>query len=370
LKKIIPLLLLLNILFIPSIQSQEAPGYALHWEQEDNYENGYEMKFTSAWEVSFSLNGVVKNSYPVPISVEFLYEIEDEKTDISEGFEIEIDAVTVQPNSEETFEVNVFADTQICLPDTSCENGEQGPVKLYGLPAYGVQDVLNLTITANITAQDSSVPTTEQTLSVDLKFEPKQSLSLWPDCAGVVEACDGEKSSATPIENHPGWDLKAGSEVDSYIIIQNRGNKDDAVSKLDFIVSGCPQLSIKNFESSYPSHNAGSELKFNDYSGSSFAVFYGGYAFTISPSSSHLSKTCTVTVHATSEGTSEVFSASFTVEVRSNAESTNDEDNSEEAAKDGGNNISFEESSPLPHVSFSLLLITVLSAAFARNRSN
>mgnify|MGYP006255313927 FL=1 len=112
---------MLNVFLLPSIQSQETPGYALHWEQEDNYEDGYEMEFTSDWEVSFSLNGVVVNSYPVPITVEFAYEIEDEKTDITEGFEIEIDAVTVQPNSEETFVVNVFADTQICLPDVSCD---------------------------------------------------------------------------------------------------------------------------------------------------------------------------------------------------------------------------------------------------------
>ena len=198
----------MNVLLLPSIQSQETPGYALHWEQEDNYEDGYEMEFTSDWEVSFSLNGLVVNSYPVPITVEFSYEIEDEKTDITEGFEIEIDAVTVQPNSEETFVVSVFADTQICLPDTSCEDGKHGAVELYGLPAYGVQDVLNLTITANITAQDSSVPTTEQTLSVDLKFEPKQSLRLWPDCAGVVEACNGDISDVTPIKNHPGWKQK------------------------------------------------------------------------------------------------------------------------------------------------------------------
>ena len=38
--------------------------------------------------------------------------------DITEGFEIEIDAVTVQPNSEETFVVNVFADTD--LPSRYC----------------------------------------------------------------------------------------------------------------------------------------------------------------------------------------------------------------------------------------------------------
>ncbi len=361
---------MLNILFLPSIQSQETPGYALHWEQEDNYEDGYEMEFTSDWEVSFSLNGVVVNSYPVPITVEFSYEIEDEKTDITEGFEIEIDTVTVQPNSEETFVVSVFADTQICLPDTSCENGKHGAVELYGLPAYGVQDVLNLTITANITAQDSSVPTTEQMLSVDLKFEPKQSLRLWPGCLGVVEACDGDVSHARPLENHPGWNIKAGSNVESNIVIENRGNKDDAVSKLDFVVSGCPQLSITNFESSYPSHNSGSELKFNDYSGSNFAVFSGGYLFTISPSSSHLSKTCTVTAHATSEGTGEVYSTSFTVEVLSNSESNNDDDNSGEETNSEANDLSFEESSTLPHVPFSLFMLTILSAVFARNQSD
>ena len=83
-----------------------------------------------------------------------------------------------------------------------------------------------------------------------------------------------------------------------------------------------------------------------------------------------MSKTCTVTAHATSEGTGEVYSTSFTVEVLSNSESSNDDDNSGDETNGEGNGLSFEESSTLPHVPFSLLMLTILSAVFVRNQSD
>ena len=142
--------------------------------------------------------------------------------------------------------------------------------------------------------------------------------------------------------------MKAGTDKEITIDIENRGNVDDAIKRIDFTFKSCPQMDY--------------EVVSGLQQGTVIANKISGVVKLISPSS-HPDKTCTFEVNTVSEGDNMGYVGKFDFQVEAPQVISDDNDDGQE---EENSVISANDGNSLPYLPFSVSLICVIFAALVR----
>lgn len=287
------------------LASSQTPSneWEIGWENDSEPEI---LQLDDSFNFDITIEFWIDNARPVPADIEFEVESNEDFTIDDPG------SVSVPANSNESFEISISG------------SGLDDANKL--IDARGqYYDVV--TVVANLMMGGQSSDSKE--IEKQLQFSPVYEFDY-------------------PSIDDINLDMKAGTDKEITIDIENKGNVDDAIKKIDFSFKSCPQMDY--------------EVVSGLEKGTVISTKVSGVIKLISPSS-HPDKTCTFEVNTVSEGSSlgYVGKFDFTVEAPE-VISQEDEDN-----QNGENQMdSSSDNSSLPYLPFSLSMITVILAALLR----
>jgi len=287
------------------LASSQTPSneWEIGWENDSEPEI---LQLDGSFNFDITIEFWIENARPVPADIEFEVESNEDFTIDDPG------SVSVPANSNESFEISISG------------SGLDDANKL--IDARGqYYDVV--TVVANLMMGGQSSDSKE--IEKQLQFSPVYEFDY-------------------PSIDDINLDMKAGTDKEITIDIENKGNVDDAIKKIDFSFKSCPQMDY--------------EVVSGLEKGTVISTKVSGVIKLISPSS-HPDKTCTFEVNTVSEGSSlgYVGKFDFTVEAPE-VISQEDEDN-----QNGENQMdSSSDNSSLPYLPFSLSMITVILAALLR----
>jgi len=293
-----------TVMLMPLASSQTPSNeWEIGWENDSEPEI---LQLDDSFNFDITIEFWIDNARPVPADIEFEVESNEDFTIDDPG------SVSVPANSNESFEISISG------------SGLDDANKL--IDARGqYYDVV--TVVANLMMGGQSSDSKE--IEKQLQFSPVYEFDY-------------------PSIDDINLDMKAGTDKEITIDIENKGNVDDAIKKIDFSFKSCPQMDY--------------EVVSGLEKGTVISTKVSGVIKLISPSS-HPDKTCTFEVNTVSEGSSlgYVGKFDFTVEAPE-VISQEDEDN-----QNGENQMdSSSDNSSLPYLPFSLSMITVILAALLR----
>ena len=297
-------LMITTVMLMPLASSQTPSNeWEIGWENDSEPEI---LQLDGSFNFDITIEFWIENARPVPADIEFEVESNEDFTIDDPG------SVSVPANSNESFEISISG------------SGLDDANKL--IDARGqYYDVV--TVVANLMMGGQSSDSKE--IEKQLQFSPVYEFDY-------------------PSIDDINLDMKAGTDKEITIDIENKGNVDDAIKKIDFSFKSCPQMDY--------------EVVSGLEKGTVISTKVSGVIKLISPSS-HPDKTCTFEVNTVSEGSSlgYVGKFDFTVEAPEVISQEN-EDN-----QNGENQIdSSSDNSSLPYLPFSLSMITVILAALLR----
>jgi len=297
-------LMITTVMLMPLASSQTPSNeWEIGWETDSEPEI---LQLDDSFNFDITIEFWIDNARPVPADIEFEVESNEDFTIDDPG------SVSVPANSNESFEISISG------------SGLDDANKL--IDARGqYYDVV--TVVANLMMGGQSSDSKE--IEKQLQFSPVYEFDY-------------------PSIDDINLDMKAGTDKEITIDIENKGNVDDAIKKIDFSFKSCPQMDY--------------EVVSGLEKGTVISTKVSGVIKLISPSS-HPDKTCTFEVNTVSEGSSlgYVGKFDFTVEAPE-VISQEDEDN-----QNGENQMdSSSDNSSLPYLPFSLSMITVILAALLR----
>ena len=297
-------LMITTVMLMPLASSQTPSNeWEIGWENDSEPEI---LQLDGSFNFDITIEFWIDNARPVPADIEFEVESNEDFTIDDPG------SVSVPANSNESFEISISG------------SGLDDANKL--IDARGqYYDVV--TVVANLMMGGQSSDSKE--IEKQLQFSPVYEFDY-------------------PSIDDINLDMKAGTDKEITIDIENKGNVDDAIKKIDFSFKSCPQMDY--------------EVVSGLEKGTVISTKVSGVIKLISPSS-HPDKTCTFEVNTVSEGSSlgYVGKFDFTVEAPEVISQEN-EDN-----QNGENQIdSSSDNSSLPYLPFSLSMITVILAALLR----
>jgi len=297
-------LMITTVMLMPLASSQTPSNeWEIGWENDSEPEI---LQLDGSFNFDITIEFWIDNARPVPADIEFEVESNEDFTIDDPG------SVSVPANSNESFEISISG------------SGLDDANKL--IDARGqYYDVV--TVVANLMMGGQSSDSKE--IEKQLQFSPVYEFDY-------------------PSIDDINLDMKAGTDKEITIDIENKGNVDDAIKKIDFSFKSCPQMDY--------------EVVSGLEKGTVISTKVSGVIKLISPSS-HPDKTCTFEVNTVSEGSSlgYVGKFDFTVEAPE-VISQEDEDN-----QNGENQMdSSSDNSSLPYLPFSLSMITVILAALLR----
>ena len=297
-------LMITTVMLMPLASSQTPSNeWEIGWETDSEPEI---LQLDGSFNFDITIEFWIDNARPVPADIEFEVESNEDFTIDDPG------SVSVPANSNESFEISISG------------SGLDDANKL--IDARGqYYDVV--TVVANLMMGGQSSDSKE--IEKQLQFSPVYEFDY-------------------PSIDDINLNMKAGTDKEITVDIENKGNVDDAIKKIDFSFKSCPQMDY--------------EVVSGLEKGTVISTKVSGVIKLISPSS-HPDKTCTFEVNTVSEGSSlgYVGKFDFTVEAPEVISQEN-EDN-----QNGENQIdSSSDNSSLPYLPFSLSMITVILAALLR----
>ena len=287
------------------LASSQTPSneWEIGWENDSEPEI---LQLDDSFNFDITIEFWIDNARPVPADIEFEVESNEDFTIDDPG------SVSVPANSNESFEISISG------------SGLDDANKL--IDARGqYYDVV--TVVANLMMGGQSSDSKE--IEKQLQFSPVYEFDY-------------------PSIDDINLDMKAGTDKEITIDIENKGNVDDAIKKIDFSFKSCPQMDY--------------EVVSGLEKGTVISTKVSGVIKLISPSS-HPDKTCTFEVNTVSEGSSLGYVGKFDFTVEA-PEVISQEDNDNQ---NGENQMdSSSDNSSLPYLPFSLSMITVILAALLR----
>ena len=297
-------LMITTVMLMPLASSQTPSNeWEIGWETDSEPEI---LQLDDSFNFDITIEFWIDNARPVPADIEFEVESNEDFTIDDPG------SVSVPANSNESFEISISG------------SGLDDANKL--IDARGqYYDVV--TVVANLMMGGQSSDSKE--IEKQLQFSPVYEFDY-------------------PSIDDINLDMKAGTDKEITIDIENKGNVDDAIKKIDFSFKSCPQMDY--------------EVVSGLEKGTVISTKVSGVIKLISPSS-HPDKTCTFEVNTVSEGSSlgYVGKFDFTVEAPEVISQENEDNQNGENQMD-----SSSDNSSLPYLPFSLSMITVILAALLR----
>ena len=297
-------LMITTVMLMPLASSQTPSNeWEIGWETDSEPEI---LQLDDSFNFDITIEFWIDNARPVPADIEFEVESNEDFTIDDPG------SVSVPANSNESFEISISG------------SGLDDANKL--IDARGqYYDVV--TVVANLMMGGQSSDSKE--IEKQLQFSPVYEFDY-------------------PSIDDINLDMKAGTDKEITIDIENKGNVDDAIKKIDFSFKSCPQMDY--------------EVVSGLEKGTVISTKVSGVIKLISPSS-HPDKTCTFEVNTVSEGSSlgYVGKFDFTVEAPEVISQEDEENQNGENQMD-----SSSDNSSLPYLPFSLSMITVILAALLR----
>ena len=297
-------LMITTVMLMPLASSQTPSNeWEIGWENDSEPEI---LQLDGSFNFDITIEFWIDNARPVPADIEFEVESNEDFTIDDPG------SVSVPANSNESFEISISG------------SGLDDANKL--IDARGqYYDVV--TVVANLMMGGQSSDSKE--IEKQLQFSPVYEFDY-------------------PSIDDINLDMKAGTDKEITIDIENKGNVDDAIKKIDFSFKSCPQMDY--------------EVVSGLEKGTVISTKVSGVIKLISPSS-HPDKTCTFEVNTVSEGSSlgYVGKFDFTVEAPEVISQENEDNQNGENQMD-----SSSDNSSLPYLPFSLSMITVILAALLR----
>jgi len=297
-------LMITTVMLMPLASSQTPSNeWEIGWENDSEPEI---LQLDGSFNFDITIEFWIENARPVPADIEFEVESNEDFTIDDPG------SVSVPANSNESFEISISG------------SGLDDANKL--IDARGqYYDVV--TVVANLMMGGQSSDSKE--IEKQLQFSPVYEFDY-------------------PSIDDINLDMKAGTDKEITIDIENKGNVDDAIKKIDFSFKSCPQMDY--------------EVVSGLEKGTVISTKVSGVIKLISPSS-HPDKTCTFEVNTVSEGSSlgYVGKFDFTVEAPEVISQEDEENQNGENQMD-----SSSDNSSLPYLPFSLSMITVILAALLR----
>jgi len=297
-------LMITTVMLMPLASSQTPSNeWEIGWENDSEPEI---LQLDGSFNFDITIEFWIDNARPVPADIEFEVESNEDFTIDDPG------SVSVPANSNESFEISISG------------SGLDDANKL--IDARGqYYDVV--TVVANLMMGGQSSDSKE--IEKQLQFSPVYEFDY-------------------PSIDDINLDMKAGTDKEITIDIENKGNVDDAIKKIDFSFKSCPQMDY--------------EVVSGLEKGTVISTKVSGVIKLISPSS-HPDKTCTFEVNTVSEGSSlgYVGKFDFTVEAPEVISQEDEENQNGENQMD-----SSSDNSSLPYLPFSLSMITVILAALLR----
>ncbi|MEL0101287.1 MAG: hypothetical protein VW862_06270 [Euryarchaeota archaeon] len=297
-------LMITTVLLTPLASSQTPSNeWEIGWEDDSEPDI---LQLDSSFNFDITIEFWIENSRPVPADIEFEVESNEDFTIDDPG------SVSVPANSNETFEISISG------------SGLDDANKL--IDARGqYYDVV--TIIANLMVGGQSSDSKE--IEKQLQFSPVYEFDY-------------------PSINDINLKMKAGTDKEITVEIENKGNVDDAIKKIDFSFKSCPQMDFV--------------VVSGLAEGTVISTKVSGVIKLISPSS-HPDKTCTFEVNTVSEGSSLGYVGRFDFNVEApEVISEDDEDD-----QNGENQVdSPMDDNSLPYLPFSLSILTVIFAAILR----
>ncbi len=302
-RSLIPILVSLTLL--TSFSSAQTPSneWDIGWEDDDE---PVMMTLDSVYNFDITIEFWIENSRPVQANIEFEVETNEDFTVDDPG------SVSVPANSNETFEITISGSG---LDDSNELIDARGQY-------YDI-----VTVVANLMVGGQSSDSKE--IEKQLQFSPVYKLEY-------------------PTIDDINLNMKAGTDKEITIDIENRGNVDDAIKRIDFTFKSCPQMNY--------------EVVSGLQQGTVIANKISGVVKLISPSS-HPDKTCTFEVNTVSEGDSMGYVGKFEFDVEA-PEIISEDDNG--GSEDDNSVISANDGNSLPYLPFSVSIICVIFAAFVR----
>ena len=297
-------LMITTVMLMPLASSQTPSNeWEIGWENDSEPEI---LQLDDSFNFDITIEFWIDNARPVPADIEFEVESNEDFTIDDPG------SVSVPANSNESFEISISG------------SGLDDANKL--IDARGqYYDVV--TVVANLMMGGQSSDSKE--IEKQLQFSPVYEFDY-------------------PSIDDINLNMKAGTDKEITVEIENKGNVDDAIKKIDFSFKSCPQMDY--------------EVVSGLEKGTVISTKVSGVIKLISPSS-HPDKTCTFEVNTVSEGSSlgYVGKFDFTVEAPEVISQEDEENQNGENQMD-----SSSDNSSLPYLPFSLSMITVILAALLR----
>ena len=297
-------LMITTVMLMPLASSQTPSNeWEIGWENDSEPEI---LQLDGSFNFDITIEFWIENARPVPADIEFEVESNEDFTIDDPG------SVSVPANSNESFEISISG------------SGLDDANKL--IDARGqYYDVV--TVVANLMMGGQSSDSKE--IEKQLQFSPVYEFDY-------------------PSIDDINLNMKAGTDKEITVEIENKGNVDDAIKKIDFSFKSCPQMDY--------------EVVSGLEKGTVISTKVSGVIKLISPSS-HPDKTCTFEVNTVSEGSSlgYVGKFDFTVEAPEVISQEDEENQNGENQMD-----SSSDNSSLPYLPFSLSMITVILAALLR----
>ena len=297
-------LMITTVMLMPLASSQTPSNeWEIGWETDSEPEI---LQLDDSFNFDITIEFWIDNARPVPADIEFEVESNEDFTIDDPG------SVSVPANSNESFEISISG------------SGLDDANKL--IDARGqYYDIV--TVVANLMMGGQSSDSKE--IEKQLQFSPVYEFDY-------------------PSIDDINLNMKAGTDKEITVEIENKGNVDDAIKKIDFSFKSCPQMDY--------------EVVSGLEQGTVISTKVSGVIKLISPSS-HPDKTCTFEVNTVSEGSSlgYVGKFDFTVEAPEVISQENEDNQNGENQMD-----SSSDNSSLPYLPFSLSMITVILAALLR----
>ena len=247
---VVPVILVIS-LCMPLTSAQTPSGeWNIDWENDNEPEI---LQLDTAYNFDIKIKFWIDNSRPVPAEIQFESESNDAFSVDDPG------SVSVPANSNETFEITITG------------SGIEADIGLYDARGEFF-DVVTLTASLMVGGQPSDTKEIEK----KLQFSPVYELDF-----PMIEDIDLE--------------LKAGTNKEITVDLENLGNKNDAIKKIDFTFKSCPQMDYEEKSGILV------EGYVSDFRSVSTAMI------SLDAPSSHPDKICELNIAVTSEGNGVVY---------------------------------------------------------------
>tara|TARA_B100000614_G_scaffold95058_1_gene85892 strand:+ start:154 stop:1122 length:969 start_codon:yes stop_codon:yes gene_type:complete len=265
------------------------------------------------WKVEDTLVFFVDNPRVNDLSLTILVEFDDDVEFLEPSYE---ESITVSAQSNETFSIILSTSD----PDA--------------VRSHSPSDKITIRVTAEENAAGAPVSPKE----IEANLNVPRYHKLMPEVSLVASSVD------------------AGTWVEETLILKNMGNSIDAASAIEAEIRGCPLLNLEGLET-----GEDIQIQPTDVNGNQPAEV----SFRISPSSAHPTKTCEVTIIATSEGNGLERSTVFTIDIDESGGSQ-DSAGGDTGSSSSDSGSDSDASSALPSLGSQTLLILLGIAALSR----